>query len=264
MKIRFAKMHGCGNDFVVVDGRSFPSELPWSQWAGRLLDRRFGVGADQLLVLLPSRSADARMRIFERDGAESEMCGNGIRCAARFLREGGNNASSISFETLGGVKTVSVESAERIRVDMGLPRFDPEWGKGVEIDGKTLTLYILSMGNPHAVIFVDSIEELSQVATLGPLIERHPLFPKRTNVEFVFVRDEGNLAVGIWERGAGETFACGTGASASGAAALRMGRVKSPVQVHFRGGTLEIAWEPGGSVFMTGPASRVFEGEVEV
>ncbi|MFH1262373.1 MAG: diaminopimelate epimerase [Pseudomonadota bacterium] len=264
MKIQFVKMHGCGNDFVLVDGQGFPPEAPWNQWAVRLLDRRFGVGADQLLVLLPSKSADARMRIFERDGAESEMCGNGIRCAARFLRERGNDASSISFETVGGVKTVSVESNERIRVDMGKPGFDPQWEKQVEVDGKKLLLHVLSMGNPHAVIFVDSIEELSQTTKLGPLIERHALFPKRTNVEFVFVSDESNLAVGIWERGAGETFACGTGASASGVASLKMGKVKSPVAVHFRGGTLEIAWEPGGPVFMTGPASRVFKGEVEV
>jgi diaminopimelate epimerase len=264
VKIRFEKMHGCGNDFVVVDGRKMPA-LPWSNVAARLLDRRFGVGGDQFLVILPSSSSDARMAIFERDGRESEMCGNGVRCVARFLSESGDSGRRVTLETLGGIKTVEIESPERFRADMGVPIPDPQiWGKELNVAGRSVLVHSLSMGNPHAVIFVKTIDELDSIGEVGPAIEVHPWFPKRTNVELVFVRDESNVVARIWERGAGETLACGTGASALAVASIREGRTKSPVQVHFKGGTLEIAWRPGESVRMTGPATHVFSGEVEI
>lgn len=263
MKIQFSKMHGCGNDFVLIDGRRTP-DLPWKTLAPRLLDRRFGIGGDQLLVLLPSRKSDVRMAIYEQDSRESEMCGNGIRCAARFLHERGEGGHGISFETLGGTKAAEIEAPDRIRIDMGKPVFEPIWGKEVEVRGRKLRLYALSMGNPHAVLFMNSIGDLGMIEEFGPILERHSLFPNGVNVEFVFVRDERNLAVRIWERGAGETFACGTGASASAVVSFREGKAKSPAKVHFKGGTLEIGWKPGESVFMTGPATCVFSGEIEI
>jgi diaminopimelate epimerase len=265
MKIRFTKMHGLGNDFVVVDARNL-GPRDWKEQALRLLDRRFGVGGDQLMVLEPSVTAHIRMRIFERDGLETEMCGNGIRAVARFLLESGLRTETVRVETLGGLKTVGVESGGLYRVDMGKPAYDPDglWGKAVDLHGESRIIHVVSMGNPHAVIFVDRPEGLQDVTRLGPILERHPLFPNRTNAEFVFARDPGHLDVRVWERGAGETMACGTGSCASGVAAIATGRAKSPVRVRFKGGELEIHWTPGGAVFMTGPAARVFDGEIEL
>lgn len=264
MKISFTKMHGCGNDFVIVDGRQFP-DMKWGNLSSKLLDRRFGIGGDQFLVLLPSQKAHVRMGVFERNGRESEMCGNGIRCVAHLLKEAGEIDSTVSIETLGGLKRVEVESNNQFRVDMGTPTLDTSlWGKGVVINGVKRTLYSLSMGNPHAVVFVDTLEEIEKIQEVGPIIEKDSFFPQRTNVELVFVRDRKNVAARIWERGAGETQACGTGASAVAVAAIHEGKADSPTKVHFRGGTLEIAWKSGGVVEMTGPATHVFTGEVEV
>jgi diaminopimelate epimerase len=264
MKIRFDKMHGCGNDFVIVDGRG-SSPLAWSMLAARLLDRRFGIGGDQFLVILPSELCDARMAIFERDGRESEMCGNGVRCVARWLAEKAAGKGQVTLETLGGVKRVEIESPERYSVEMGVPVFEERiWGKELRVAGANLRIHAVSMGNPHAVIFVPTPGELERIREIGPIVETDPLFPKGTNVELVFVRDDRNLAARVWERGAGETPACGTGASALAAASIREGKAGSPVRVHFKGGTLEIAWSPQGSVRMTGPATHVFSGEVEV
>lgn len=263
MKLRFRKMHGCGNDFVVIDARP-GSHADWSQAAPRLLDRRFGVGADQLLILLPSNDADVRMRVFERDGAESEMCGNGIRCVAKLLKEEKPARKRFTVDTLGGRKVLEIGSDGRISVEMGAPILDSKlWGRDVKVAGRSLKLHPLSMGNPHAVIFVGA-DELEEIGQLGPAVERHPLFPKRTNVELVCVRNRHELDVRVWERGAGETYACGTGASASAVAAITEGVAESPVTVHFQGGDLEIAWKPGMPVVKTGPAVEVFEGEVEL
>jgi len=223
-----------------------------------------GCGADFICTPAPVHNAD---------GSESEMCGNGIRCVARYLQETGVPKSTYAFETPGGRRTVEIESFERIRVDMGAPIFEPGkipvaseapiWGKEIDVEGQNVKIYTLSMGNPHAVIFVGRSEQLNQVTTLGPKVERHSLFPRRTNVEFVHIKD-GHLHVRVWERSAGETWACGTGASAAGVVALREKHVKNPVRVEFRGGTVEISWKDGESVFMTGPAGRVFEGEVDL
>ncbi|MFH1017592.1 MAG: diaminopimelate epimerase [Pseudomonadota bacterium] len=265
MKIRFTKMHGLGNDFVVIDARGLP-EINWKEAAPKLLDRRFGIGGDQLLIVLPSSTADARLRIFERDGIETEMCGNGIRAVARLLRETGVTSPAIRIETLGGLKSVEVPSNDRIRVDMGVPQFDVVrlWNHAIDVEKERPRVHVVSMGNPHVVIFVESREGLEDVVRLGPRIERHSLFPNRTNVELVYVRDEHHLEVRVWERGAGETMACGTGACASAVAAVATSRAKSPVRVCFRGGELEVAWIPGKSVWMTGPAARVFDGEIEL
>lgn len=273
MKFFFVKMQGCGNDFVLIDARK-EGNRPWAEVSARLLDRRFGVGGDQLLVILPSKKADARMDIFERNGQQSEMCGNGIRCAARYLKENGESKNEISFETLAGIKTVEIESFDRICVDMGAPVFEPKeipvadstqvWGKAFEVQGQKIQIYPLSMGNPHAVVFVNSMSDLDQASMLGPALETHSFFPQKTNVEFVFVRDKENIAVRMWERAAGETFACGTGACAAGVAAIKENQTTSPVRIHFKGGTVEILWTPGQSVFMTGPATHVFKGEIEL
>ncbi len=273
MKVFFEKMHGCGNDFVVIDAFGMSAQ-PWDEWAKRLLDRRFGVGGDQLIILMPSKNADAKMATFERDGQESEMCGNGIRCAARLLKEKGLNKAAISFDTLAGMKVVEIESFDRIRVDMGKPIFESKkiplntsekvWGKEIIMDGKKIYIYALSMGNPHAVIFVDNQNQLLWITDIGPMLERDSLFPKKTNVEFVFVKDSRNAIVRMWERGAGETLACGTGACAIGVVAITESKMKSPVTLYFKGGSLEIAWKMGEAVFMTGPASHVFHGEMEI
>ena len=274
MRIPFSKMQGCGNDFVVIDGRRGPA-LSGPDLGKRLLDRRYGVGGDQLLILQPSERADVRMDIFERDGRQSEMCGNGIRCLVRFLREqDGSNVDQVSVETLGGKKVVWYESDERIRVDMGPPIFEPKeipvrsetaiWNFPMNVAGHDLRLFTVSMGNPHTVIFVEKEADLNWVTKIGPSLEVHELFPNRTNVEFVYVRDHNALDVRVWERAAGETAACGTGASAAGVVAIKENRVKSPTTISFRGGNVEIAWQRGEHVFLTGPATEVFTGEVEV
>lgn len=263
MKLPFWKMHGCGNDFVVVDGRK-QSGVDWSKAAPRLLDRRFGVGADQLLVIERAQGADARMNIFEQTGLASEMCGNGIRCVAWFLSEELGRRGEIRIDTPAGLKVVHVESRERIRVDMGPPDFRSDlWGTPTRIEETTFDLYALSMGNPHAVAFVKDEENLAWVTTLGPLLEDHPLFERKTNVEFVFVEGPGSIRVRVWERGAGETMACGTGACASAVASIKLGKVQSPVTVHFRGGDLQIEWKEGSTVWMTGPAALVYQGSFE-
>ena len=272
--MRFSKMHGLGNDFIIIDGFRQPPFDP-SALARRLCPRRFGVGADGLIVALPSEVADARMRIFNADGGEPEMCGNGIRCLGKYLYDRGIvRKNPMTVETLAGVLTLQMEVeggvVRALTVDMGAPRMDPnlipvdaETNRvTIELDGRPVEFFCVSMGNPHAVTF-DIFPEGETFRRLGALVERHPRFPRRTNVEFCRVDPAGGVDVRVWERGDGETLACGTGACAVTAAGASMGLIPRETTVRLPGGALSIRWAENGQLFMTGPAETVFEGEVE-
>ncbi len=273
-KISFIKMHGLGNDFILID--CLNQELPEPQeFAIRYCNRRFGIGADQLLLLYPSQTADFKMRIFNADGSEVEMCGNGIRCLARYIWERGlSDKEFLEVETLAGIIKPK-KIGELVQVDMGKPEFSPDkipvYVEGekafdvlLEVSGCNVKLNCLSMGNPHTVIFLDEDPKNFAVAKYGPLIENHPIFPKRTNVEFVFVKNPEEIIMRVWERGAGETLACGTGACATAVASMVKGLTEKKVIVHLLGGDLFIEWADNGHVYMTGPAEEVFEGTVRV
>lgn len=272
----FTKMHGAGNDFVVLDGVS--GELPpLEPLAARLCDRNFGIGADQLLVVRPpgpASGADFAMQIFNADGSQVEMCANGIRCFYTFVRQRGlTGADEIGVETLSGVVRPSWAGEGRVRVDMGRPVLAPAeipttLGSGagpvldapLEVAGRQLAVSCVSMGNPHAVIFVDD-PDAAPVAELGPLVERHPAFPKRVNVEFATALSRERIRQRTWERGTGETLACGSGACAVAVVSMLKGLVRRCVKVELRGGELEIAWaDAGAPVVMTGPTAEVFTG----
>ncbi|WP_461393721.1 diaminopimelate epimerase [Deferrisoma sp.] len=265
----FVKMHGLGNDFVVVDCR----DTDWGDWshlAPALAHRRFGVGCDQVLLVRRSDRADLRMDIYNADGSRAEMCGNGIRCFARYARDRlGWRGERLQVETLAGV-VVPRFVGELVEVDMGEPAFDPARipveaeapvrEAPLPMDGPDVKVTCVSMGNPHAVVFVDDAKTYP-VEEMGPRIERHPWFPRRTNVEFVEVLGPDRIRMRVWERGAGVTLACGTGASAAAVAAHWTGRTGPEVTVAMDGGELEIRWDrASGRVFMTGPAVEVFEG----
>ena len=270
--LKFTKMQGLGNDFVVLDGVRQRVDLSPSQL--RLLaDRRFGVGCDQvLLVEKATGDADFRYRIFNADGGEVEQCGNGARCFVVFVRDQGlTTKRELRVETAGGLIVPRLEADGQVTVDMGVPRFAPEdvpfeggegaIGEALNVDGMLLRISALSMGNPHAVQVVADVD-LAPVATQGPRIERHPRFPQRVNAGYMQVVDRATIRLRVWERGAGETLACGTGACAAVVAGVRLGLIDSPVRVQARGGELMIAWEGDGRpVRMTGPAATVFEGE---
>ncbi|MDH7569104.1 MAG: diaminopimelate epimerase [Armatimonadota bacterium] len=277
--MNFRKYHGIGNDFVLIDGfkESIPEEhLP--EAARRLCDRHFGVGGDGLILVLPSRSAHFRMRMFNPDGSESEMCGNGIRCFAKYVFDYGlTYEHQIDVETLAGIispkMTVKEKKVQLVRVDMGEPRLarneiPMKGGDGqsqvvaeeILMEGEKFEVTCVSMGNPHCVIFVDQVEHFP-VSKVGPRIENHHLFPRRTNVEFVQVLRKDELQMRVWERGAGETLACGTGACAAAVAGALNGRSGRKVTVHLPGGDLEIEWADDNHVYMTGPATEVFSGE---
>lgn len=273
----FTKMHGAGNDFVVLDG--IRSDLPpIAPIARSLCDRNFGIGADQLLVVRESRIADFRMEIFNADGSQVEMCANGIRAFYKFLRDHGHtDRDKIGVETLSGVVRPRWAGPGRVEVDMGLPVLAPAKipttlasGDGpvldipVVIEGETLLLSSVSMGNPHAVVFVDD-PDTAPVTRLGPLIEHHQAFPNRVNVEFVAVRDRGRIRQRTWERGTGETLACGSGACAVAVVSMLRGVVDRAVVIELRGGDLEISW-PGDEdyVRMTGPAAEVYNGRIPI
>lgn len=301
MKLEFTKMHGLGNDFVLVDCRDFdPPALPLL--AQKICHRRFGIGADQLLLLYPSKVADFVMRIFNGDGSEVEMCGNGIRCFAKYVWDRELSGKRIlEVETMAGI--IRPEKVDGlVRVDMGEPVFDPEeipvkivqssrpgespeatkfHVQSSEKDNSTLSaqrstpvvdyplqigdrefkITCVSMGNPHAVIIVDNMAEFP-VAYYGPLIENHSLFPRRTNVEFVEVMSPSEIRMRVWERGAGETMACGTGASAAAVAVHLKELTGRSVTVHLNGGDLSIEWAVDNHVYMTGPAVEVFTGAI--
>jgi diaminopimelate epimerase len=270
--LRFTKMEGLGNDFVVVDATRAPFTLA-SDEIRRLADRRFGVGCDQVLIVEPARgTADFGYRIFNADGGEVEQCGNGARCFVIFVREKGlTDKREIRVETPGGLIVPRLEDDGEVSVDMGAPRFAPheipfEDGTGEPSDtlavaGRDYRVSVVSMGNPHAVQIVDDVD-VAPVATLGPAIEAHSRFPMRVNAGFMQIVDRDNIRLRVYERGAGETLACGTGACAAVVAGRRLGLLTEIVRVCTRGGALTISWEGGvAPVMMKGPARTVFEGE---
>ena len=276
MKLSFTKMHGAGNDFVVLDG--VRQHIMLSPEQLRLIaDRHFGVGCDQILLVEESRieEADFRYRIFNADGGEVEQCGNGARCFLRFVHDQKlTTKREIVVETRSGLIRPRLEQDGRVTVNMGLPIFEPSripftGGSGVvneplEVDGETLDISALSMGNPHVVQVVADIERAA-VEKLGPLIEHHPRFPKRVNAGFMQIMDRHSIHLRVYERGAGETLSCGTGACAAVVAGIRRGLLDSPVSAATHGGVLTIAWEGDGQpVLMTGPAMTVFTGEINL
>ncbi|GAB4298642.1 MAG: diaminopimelate epimerase [Desulfuromonadia bacterium] len=279
--MKFTKMHGLGNDYVYVN--CFEETVPDPvSIAIRVSDRHFGIGSDGLILILPSETADARMRIFNPDGSEAEMCGNGLRCVAKYLYDHGiSRKDRLTIETGAGLLTVDLEigstdRVERVRVDMGIPRLsrreipmlgDPPDGMAVSlplvVGDREFRVTAISMGNPHCVIFVDDVD-LFPVETYGSLIENHPLFPRRTNVEFVQIISPSEVRQRTWERGAGETLACGTGASAVCVAGVLNGVTDRRIVNHLRGGDLELEWKSVGNLYMTGPATEVFRGEITI
>ena len=276
MKLRFTKMHGVGNDFVVLDGVSQRVELDQERLR-HLADRHFGVGCDQVLVIERPRRADTDFyyRIFNSNGDEVQHCGNGARCFLRFVRDKGlTDKREIQVETLSGVIVPRLEDDGQVTVDMGPPEFEPAripfladqrastyW---IEVDGQPVEISAVSMGNPHAVQIVDDVDS-APVATQGPLIEAHARFPERVNAGYMQVLNRDHIRLRVYERGAGETLACGTGACAAVVAGISRGLLDSPVRVCTRGGDLKIRWGGGARpVLMTGPAQTVFEGEISI
>ena len=284
VKLRFAKMHGVGNDFVVFDGISQRVDLT-PQRIRRIADRHFGIGCDQvLLVEKPTAAgADFRYRIFNADGGEVEQCGNGARCFVRFVCDQGLTAKrEIRVETLSGLISPRLESNGEVTVNMGAPIFEPEripfvsksseLVQSLQVEGQTVQITAISMGNPHAVQVVADAEA-APVTTQGPLIENHPAFPKRVNAGFMEIANRGHIRLRVWERGAGETLACGTGACAAVVTGIRRGLLDSPVRVTTHGGDLTIRWDGADNaannaqsavVWMTGPAVKVFDGEIDL
>jgi diaminopimelate epimerase len=281
MKVKFTKMQGAGNDFVVMDGVSRGIEIT-PERARRIADRHFGVGCDQVLLVERSQRGDAdfRYRIWNADGGEVEQCGNGARCFVRFAHDKGlTKKKEIRVETLSGVIVPRLETDGQVTVDMGLPQFDPErvpfdagglqpvpggrrWP--LELSGSKANVAVLSMGNPHAVQTVADVDS-APVTIEGPLIERHPRFPRRVNAGYMQLVTRSHIRLRVWERGAGETLACGTGACAAVVAGIREGLLDDTVHVTVRGGELTIRWRGGDNpVWMTGPAVTVFEGEIEI
>ncbi len=276
-ELAFTKMHGAGNDFVVLDGvrDALP---PIEPLAARLCDRHLGIGADQLLVVRPGASADFRMEIWNADGSQVEMCANGIRAFYKYLRDHGHtDRAEISVETLSGVVRPRWAGADRVTVDMGRPVLaaaviptalgagdGPVLDVPLAVEGETLRVSSVSMGNPHAVIYVEDVDA-APVERWGRFIEHHPAFPNRVNVEFVRVQGRGRIAQRTWERGTGETLACGSGACAVAVVSMLRGVVDRAVRVELRGGVLEIAWPADDAhVEMTGPAAEVFVGTMQV
>ena len=283
MKLKFTKMHGAGNDFVVIDAINQQVNFTTEQWR-KLADRRFGIGADQILVVERpvSEGVDFRYRIFNADGGEVEHCGNGSRAFVRFVTDKKlTDKTSIRVEIMSGVIEPCLNPDGSVTVDMALPILDPAkvpfetsglnskmqgqdptWP--IEINGKTIWVSTVSMGNPHAVQVVDDVEAYP-VLLEGPLIEHHPRFPKRVNAGFMQVLDAHHIRLRVFERGTGETLACGTGACAAVVAGIRRGLLASPVRVSMHGGELSIAWQSeGDSVFLSGPAVSVFDGEINI
>jgi diaminopimelate epimerase len=275
--MKFTKMHGIGNDYVYVDTFTQPAPSDPARLALTLSDRHFGVGSDGLILIMPSQAADARMRMFNADGSEGEMCGNGVRCVAKYLYEHGlARTDRVAIETARGVLSLDLETAGdkvlSVRVDMGPPILkaaniptllsgEPPIDAPVRVDGLTLAVTAVSMGNPHAVIYVDDVERFP-LETLGPALEHHPMFPRRVNVHVVELLSPGEVRMRSWERGSGITLACGTGACAVCVAGVVTARSERRILAHLPGGDLELDWpDRHASVFMTGPATEVFSGE---
>ncbi len=276
--MRFVKMHGTGNDFVLLEADDDARD--WPSLARALCDRHYGIGADGIVLVMPSQQADVRMRIFNPDGSEAEMCGNGIRCLVKYAVEMGlvrPRDGRLTVEALAGVLPAWVEmegeQVRRVRVSMGVPRFAPAEipvaaeGPGPVLDlpleakGQQLSLTCLSLGNPHAVHFLESPVDRFPLEEVGPAVERHPLFPQRVNFGVARVLDASRLELRVWERGAGLTLACGSGATAAVIAASLHGWVGQLVDVRLPGGTLTIEWHGRGEAYLSGPAEWVFEGD---
>ncbi|MBX5476590.1 MAG: diaminopimelate epimerase [Clostridia bacterium] len=282
MELPFIKMEGAGNDYVYVDGVGRPlPDLDWPQVSRRVSDRHFGVGSDGLILIARGDRAPFRMIMFNADGSRGEMCGNGMRCLAWYVRAAGYaDDAAFEVETDGGPVRVNVLECEphrgRVRVDMGPPRLEPDripttlpgtpvCGASLQVGGRTVRVTAVSMGNPHCVVFLDendfgaSLDALP-LESIGPAFERHPAFPQGVNTEFVEVEGQDRLRMRVWERGSGETWACGTGACASLVAAALTGRAGRRARVAVRGGELEVEWAADDRVFLTGPAVEVFRG----
>lgn len=277
--MKFTKMQGLGNDFIIINCLVETLPEDYRGLATRLCDRHFGIGADGLVLILPSDCADIRMRIFNPDGSEPEMCGNAIRCFARYIYE--NNiirTKTIRVETLAGIMVPEVilegDRVTSVKVDMGEPRLErnliPMEGPAgqvvsepVKVAGHTYDVTCVSMGNPHCITFVPDVNDVP-LKVIGPQLENHPLFPRKTNVEFVHVINEGEVNMRVWERGAGETLACGTGACATGVACVLNKLTQRKITVHLAGGDLEIEWAQNGRVYMKGPGEYVFTGETTI
>jgi len=268
--MKFAKMQATGNDFILIEASE--TKRDWSALAKAMCDRHFGVGADGLILMLPSKVADIAMRFFNPDGSEAEACGNGLRCLTRYAIDSGY-AKELAVETLGGIRRARA-TGRLIQVDMGVPRFRPEeipmlvesqvdiiLDYPITIGGQKLLLTCLSMGNPHAVCFLDEPVANFPLFELGPKVETHPIFPNRVNFEVANIVGRRKVRARVWERGAGETLSCGTGACAIAVAAQLHNRVGSQVDVTLPGGTLTIDWNGVGQVMLSGPAELVFWGE---
>lgn len=277
--MRFTKMHGLGNDYVYVNG--FQEQIPDAgETAVKISDRHFGIGSDGLILINPSKVADFEMEMYNADGSRAEMCGNGIRCVGKYVYDYGlTDKTHISVETLAGIKYLDliVEDGKVafVKVDMGSPVFTPEQipiiadGKQVvnepiEVDGTTYYMTGVSMGNPHAVVYIEDVDGLA-IEQTGPKFEHHERFPKRMNTEFCKVIDDKTVQMRVWERGSGETLACGTGACAVAVASALNGFTREEVTVRLLGGELKIQWDrEANKVYMTGPACVVFDGEIEI
>lgn len=263
--MKFTKMQGTGNDYVYINCFEETVERP-EELAVKVSDRHFGIGSDGLILICPSDRADCRMKMFNADGSESEMCGNGIRCVGKYVYDHRIvEKEEFDVETKAGIKHLKVTDeggkASSITVDMGIPEVTGEVPEPIVIDGQSYEFIGISMGNPHAIYYMDEIDGLDLEA-MGPAFETHERFPERTNSEFIQVVDRSHLRMRVWERGSGETWACGTGATASAVASVLSGRTENTVEVELKGGTLSITWDrESGHVFMTGPAVEVFQGE---
>jgi diaminopimelate epimerase len=272
MEIEFTKMHGAGNDFVFLDCRKKPiSNLELI--AKKLCDRRFGIGADQLLTVHPSKVADFKMEIYNADGSQVEMCGNGIRCFAKYVHDRGiTQKRELEVETLAGIMRPRIVG-DLVEVDMGEPILE---GRKIPVDadgqiinrplsvaGTRYGVTCVSMGNPHCIVYLEEIEALD-LERIGPRFEHHPFFPKRVNTEFIKILSPQEVKMRVWERGAGETWACGTGACAVGVAGVITGRTAKKITVHLKGGDLLVEWRGNNRVYMTGGADEVFRGTVQL
>jgi len=277
--MKFTKMHGLGNDYVYVN--CFEEKIDNPPAVARFVsDRHFGIGSDGLIMINPSKTADFEMEMYNADGSRGEMCGNGIRCVAKYVYDYGlTDKTQISVETLGGIKyldlTVEDGKVSLVKVDMGKPELEADLipiisereqviDEPIEVDGKEYHMTGVSMGNPHAVIYVDDVKGLD-LEKIGPKFENHERFPKRINTEFVHCIDRQTVEMRVWERGSGETLACGTGACAVAVASILNGYTEREVEIRLLGGNLQIEWnEEDNHVYMTGPATVVFDGEIEL
>jgi diaminopimelate epimerase len=275
--LKFTKMHGAGNDYIYMDGISQQIDNP-SELAVKLSNRNFGIGSDGLVLILPSEICDFRMQMFNSDGSEAEMCGNASRCVGKYVYDKGLTAKDeITLETAAGIKYITLlesdSKSRKVTVDMGEPILNPELipvraiGEPVlnlplDVDGKIWKITCVSMGNPHAVIFTTNIKDFD-LPVIGPKFEKHPVFPRKTNTEFIEVIDRQTLNMRVWERGAGETLACGTGACAAAVAAILNDYCDRKIKIHLLGGDLEIEWrKENNHIYMTGEAVTVFEGQL--